>query len=149
MAVLFREIDEFENRCMNVGFGVDEFEDREAQDFVHDDRQRMTSIADERREIPIQSAAHLDGAVGQLRCEGAVARIEVGLARAVLERFLRSAFRRVGAGRREDVAHDHQRDGACVHGFPAARLCRYAASLMRPRLGAMSSSMASEPSGAT
>ncbi len=75
---------------------------------------RMT---EERIEIPIQGATHLDRAVGQLGSEGPVAIAQLRSPRAVVERRLRATI--VQSRLRKDILHH----GECEPARPFDPVC--------------------------
>ena len=77
----------------------------EPQDLGDRLRQRLRALADERLQLEVEKAPHLDRAVRELGRERAIARRELGLAQPVIERLARPA--RI---RPEHVAAHLQRD---------------------------------------
>jgi hypothetical protein len=101
------EIDELEDGRVRVGAGVDELVRRQPQNFAND--RRNVRVHDERLQMPIERAAHLDRAVGQLGGKRAIPFVEPGSPRAIIERCLRGSLRGVSAGRGKNVAHHRER----------------------------------------
>ncbi len=114
MAVAFGQIHEFEHGRVRIRSSVDQFVHRQTQNLVNDWRKLRAPFADERIEVPVERATHLDRAVGQFGCERAIARSKVRLARTIVERLLRAALGSP-AGCYEHIAHGQQRYFACVH----------------------------------
>ncbi len=147
MSEPFGKVDELEDRRMFVGTRVDELVDGKPQ-YLANDRRQLLCLGEERLQIPVEAAPHLDAAVGELRGEGAIAFAAARAPRAIIEGSLRAAFDRRRAGHGKNVAHNLQRKLARVHGNPERRR-RYSSPLIFPRFGATSSSIAAVPSGAT
>ena len=100
MSVAFRNIDELEDRRVDVGSRIDQLVHRQAAKLRVSTggsvalRSPMNGC-----EIPVERAAHLDRPVRKFGCKCAIARVEIRLSRAIVERFLCAAFEALGERR--------------------------------------------------